>query len=81
MTNIINKRDSNRMAKFNRLIRSYNIFNISGYLNILVNSNLYCAGMAEWLLRLSDTQTKRKLKKLLKLKNVRNVKAMMSELF
>ncbi|KHO54988.1 MAG: hypothetical protein QT10_C0008G0040 [archaeon GW2011_AR19] len=56
MTNIINKRDSNRMAKFNRLIRSYNIFNISGYLNILVNSNLYCAGMAEWLLRLSDTQ-------------------------
>ena len=50
------KKDLNRMVKFNRLIRSYNVFNISGYLNILVSSNLYCAGMAEWLLRLSDTQ-------------------------
>ena len=29
------KKNFNRMVKFNRLIRSYNIFNISGYLNII----------------------------------------------
>ena len=51
-----NKKDSNRMVKYDRLIRDCNIHNKLEYLNISIKLDFYCAGMAEWLLQSFDTR-------------------------